>query len=200
MHRRVFLGGAALAALSACSAAEVWAPEAQVAAATYRGPGPRALTLYTMKSTQSDNGAHSGLLIDASQRVLFDPAGSFAHPSIPERNDVLFGFSPRVEDYYVSYHARETFYVIGQRIVVPAETAEMALRLALANGPVPQGFCSRATSALLRQLPGFESIGVTFLPNNLADDFGRLPGVESQTFRETDADDNSRLRGAAVQL
>jgi hypothetical protein len=142
-----------------------------------------------MKNVGSDNGAHSALLINASQRVIFDPAGSWEQEQMPERNDVLFGASPRLEAYYVSFHARETYYVIGQRIFVPPDVAERALTLALEAGPAPKANCSRYTSRLLRQLPGFSGIGQTWFPNNLSDDFGQLAGVETTEYRETDDDD-----------
>lgn len=178
----------------------MWAPDDVVSAKTYRSNGgTRALTLYTMKSTGSDSGAHTALLVDASQRVMFDPAGTFGHPTIPERNDVLFGFNPRVEEYYVSYHARETFYVIGQRIAVSPAVAEQALALVMQNGAVAKANCTRATSALLRRLPGFESLPQTWFPNTLADAFGRLPGVTTQTYRENDSD-NKALAAQQIDM
>lgn len=173
---------------ASCSAPEVWAPDDTISRYIYREDGPKYLTLYTMKNVGSDNGAHSALLINASQRVIFDPAGSWEQEQMPERNDVLYGASPRLEEYYVSFHARETFYVIGQTVPVSADVAEQALRLAIASGPAPQANCSRFTSRLLRQLPGFESIGQTWFPNNLSDDFGQLAGVETTEYREYDAD------------
>ena len=176
-------------ALASCSAPTVWAPDADVARAFAPPVGSPSLTLYTMKNTGSDNGAHSGLLINASQRVIFDPAGSFAVSTLPERNDVIFGMTPRMEAFYASFHARETYYVIAQRIEVPAAVAEQALQLALANGPVPKAGCTRATSALLRQLPGFETIRPTFFPDNLYDAVAKLPNVETKTYRENDDDD-----------
>lgn len=196
MQRRAFVIGAPLA-LAACAGEPVWAPDDAIARAAVRGIGQPSLTLFTMKNNSSGNGAHTSLLVNASQRVMFDPAGTFGHSSIPERNDVLFGFTPRIEDYYTSYHARETFHVIGQTIVVSPAVAEAALRLVLANGAVPKAGCTRATSAILRQLPGFGSLRQTMFPNNLADDFARLPGVVTREYRENDADDNS---GAAAQI
>lgn len=190
MNRRNLLLGLPLF-LSACGAKEIWAPDNLVSQSIHREAGPKYLTLYTMKNVGSGNGAHSALLINASQRVIFDPAGSWEQEQMPERNDVLFGASPRLEAYYVSFHARQTFYVIGQTVPVSPEVAERALQLALAAGPAPQGSCSRFTSRLLRQLAGFESIGQTWFPNNLADDFGRLPGVETREYREDDEDDKS---------
>lgn len=190
MDRRTFLIGLPLA-LSACAVEEVWAPDDVVARATYRGTGPKHLTLYTMLNVGSDNGAHTSLLIDASHRVMFDPAGSFKTPYLPERNDVLIGVSPRLEQYYLSYHARATYYVVGQQIEVAPDIAERALILAFANGAVPQAGCARHTSRLLRQLPGFTGIRQTLFPEKLMEDFGKLPGVETREYRENDADDKS---------
>ena len=190
MDRRRFLIGLPLA-LAGCAAQEVWAPDDVVSRAIYREPGRKYLTLYTMKNVGSDSGAHSALLINASQRVLFDPAGTFQQQVMPERNDVLFGVSPRYETLYVSFHARETYYVIGQTVDVTPEVAEQALNLAMQLGPVPQANCARVTSRLLRQLPGFGSIRQTWGPNIVAEDFAKLPGVETLEYREDDADDKT---------
>ena len=159
--------------------------------AAYRHDGPPALTLYTMVSNKTGAGAHTSLMINGSQRVIFDPAGSVQHPDIAERGDVLFGVTPRIADFYARAHARETFHVVIQRIEVDAATAEKALQLALDNGAVSQAFCSQATSRLLRQLPGFDSIRPTFFPNSLSDQFAKLPGVTTRTLRENDSDDKS---------
>jgi hypothetical protein len=178
-------------ALSACTAQEVWAPDDVVTRAIHSEPGPKHITLYTMKNIGSGNGAHSALLINASQRVMFDPAGSFEQEQMPERNDVLFGVTPRLEEYYVSFHARVTYYVTGQKVAVSPEVAERALNLALVAGPVPQANCARVTSRILRQLPGFESLRQTWSPNRIDEDFAKLPGVETSEYRENDEDDKS---------
>jgi len=76
LRRRTFIFGAPMA-LAACGGGDpVWAPDDVVNAAVYRSTGERSLTLYTMRNVGSGNGAHSSLLVDASQRVMFDPAGS----------------------------------------------------------------------------------------------------------------------------
>ncbi|HEV8034615.1 hypothetical protein [Yoonia sp.] len=190
MNRRAFLVGLPLA-LSACTAQEVWAPDDVVSRAIYRKPGRKYLTLYTMKNVGSGNGAHSALLINASQRVLFDPAGSFRQDVMPERNDVLFGVTPRLEKFYVSFHARETYYVVGQTVEVAPDVAEQALNLALVSGPVPQASCARVTSRMLRQLPGFGGIRQTWGPGRIREDFAKLPGVTTLEYRENDADDKT---------
>ena len=137
IDRRAFLAGLPLA-LAGCAAEPVWAPDEVISRAYVPGSGNSSLTLYTMLSVSSDNGAHSALMIDGSQRVLFDPAGTFKSPHIPERNDVLYGVTPEVETYYVSFHARETFYVVGQDIAVSRAVADQAMQLAMAAGPVAE--------------------------------------------------------------
>lgn len=185
LTRRAFVVGAPLA-LAACSAEPIWAPDDAVQAARYSSGGPSALTLFTVKNTGSGNGAHTSLLVDASERVLFDPAGSFKANRVPERNDVLFGFSPAVETAYRSFHARTEFFLVIQKITVPPAVAEQALQLVKANGAVPKANCTRATSTIISQLSGFETIGTTWFPNNLSDAFANIPGVTTSELRELD--------------
>jgi hypothetical protein len=197
MFRRSFLIGMPLA-LAACTGMSVIAPPEDIARVMYHHDGPPTLTLFTVKNVGTENGAHTGLMISASQRVIFDPAGSFGHPSIPETNDVLFGITPRVEQAYISYHSRQSFYTISQTVQVSPEVAEQALRLARGYGAVAKANCSRATVDILSRLPGFESLHFTLFPDNLERQFGQIPGVVRQEYRETDSDDNSALRGTYV--
>ena len=197
MYRRSFLIGLPLA-LAGCTGQVVIARPEDIARVAYRDPGPTALTLFTVKNVGTENGAHTGLMISASQRVIFDPAGTFGHPSIPENNDVLFGITPRVEQTYISYHSRQSYYTISQTVQVSPQVAEQALALARAYGPVAKANCSRATVDILSQLPGFEALHFTLFPDNLERQFAQIPGVVRQEYRETDSDDNSALRGTYV--
>lgn len=190
MKRRAFLIGAPLV-VAGCTGQQVWAPDDVVAKAIAPGSPTKQLKLFTMKNVGSGNGAHTALLIDASQRVIFDPAGSWNQERMPERNDVLFGATEALEDYYISFHARVTYFVVSQRIAVSPEVAEQALNLALRAGPVPKANCTRVTSGLLQSLPGFESLRRTWFPNNLSDAFAKLPGVTTIEYREQDADDKT---------
>lgn len=194
MKRRTFLLAAPLA-VAGCAKTEVWAPEDQVQAATYRPVSePPALSLFTVRNVSSGNGAHSALLVTASQQVLFDPAGSFAHPSLPERNDVIFGITPQVLDVYRSYHARTSFYQVEQYLPVTPAIAERALQLVLDNGAVRQAFCAQATSGILGQLPELGGFRRTFFPDNLEAQFAQLPGVITTVHREDDSDDLNAAR------
>src|SRR6056297_2014269 len=101
----------ALSILSGCAATSPYASDERIAAVSYRDTsGPRTLTLLTMVNNRTGAGGHTSLMINGSQRVMFDPAGSFYHDAAPERNDVLYGFTPQMFQAYISAHARSTFH------------------------------------------------------------------------------------------
>lgn len=166
-----------------------YADDATVAAVSYSAPGPKTISLYTMVNNRTGAGGHSSLMINASERVIFDPAGSFYADIVPERNDVLFGITPAVERAYRSSHARSTHHVVVQTFEVSPEQAELAYRLALQAGPVSQAYCAKATSELLQQLKGFEGIKSTFYPAKLEEQLAALPGVKTERLYEEDSAD-----------
>jgi hypothetical protein len=152
-------------ALGACGGAEpIWAPDDVVARAVYHSPEPTSITLLTVVSTSNGSGAHTGIIINASQRVIFDPAGTFKHPLMPERNDVHYGLTDQRLEVYIDYHARVTFDVVTQKILVPPEIAELVVNKVQAHGAVAKAHCTDSTSALLRTVPGFESLPHTWYP------------------------------------
>jgi len=183
-----------LVLLSACGAGGTSsapdAPDSAILAARYVPDGPPSVTLFTVVNNQSGSGAHSGLLISGSERVLFAPAGSFTHPRLPERGDMHHGMSDPMVAFYIDYHARETYRVIEQTVPVSPMVAEMVIARAKARGAVPKAHCANSISAILRDVPGFESLNVTFFPNRLSDQFGALPGVTTRVITDDDADDN----------
>lgn len=176
--------------LSACAAQSTWAPDDQVQAARFVAGPPTSITLYTVISTRNGAGGHSAIVVNASERVIFDPAGTWRHPRLPERNDVHFGMTDRAIAFYIDYHARETFDVVEQTVLVPPDVAEQVLRDVLAYGAVPKAMCTQATSAVLRGLPGFESLPSTWFPDRLSDAFGAMPGVSTRTITDDDDDSN----------
>ncbi len=181
---------AAVSVFLAGCAESVWAPEEEVQRALYSNGDPPSITLYTVQSTRDGNGAHSGLLVNGAHRAFFDPAGSFKHPGAPERNDVLYGITENVKKVYIDYHARETFDVVEQTVVVPPEVANQALAVMQAYGPVPNAQCALAVSRVLSQLDGFENIPVGWFPNRLSEAFAQLPGATYARITDTDADKN----------
>ncbi|WP_298935375.1 hypothetical protein [uncultured Ruegeria sp.] len=162
------------------------ADQAEVIARSYRDPGPSTLTLYTMINTRTGSGAHTSLMIGGSERVIFDPAGSFRADVVPVVDDVLYGITPAVEQAYRSSHARETHYARIQTIQVTPQQAEIALQLAKQSGPVAGAYCANSTASILKQVPGFEQIDVTFFPVKLSEQFGQIPGVVTEEYREND--------------
>ncbi len=187
---RFLAAGVLVLAIAGCSTKpNNNADPAIIAAVSYRDPGPSTLTLYTMVNNRTGRGGHSSLMINASERVIFDPAGSFKADTVPERDDVLFGITPAVEKAYRGSHARSTFHVLVQEIDVTPQQAETAYRLALSSGPVPDAYCASATSGLLRQVPGFENISTGMYPTKLADQLEAMPGVKSNRYYENDSAD-----------
>lgn len=183
---KFFLIFAVALALSACSKPAKWSSDEELARVQYRAAGPAKLTLFTMINNRSGAGAHSALMINASQRVIWDPAGTFHHPAIPERHDVLFGINPQVADVYTRYHARQTFHVVVQELEVSPEVAETALGLVKGHGNVADAQCALTTSRILQQLPGFESIKVGWYPKALAEQFAAFEGVTERRLYEYD--------------
>lgn len=189
---RLVLALLALLTLAACGgpAEPKWASDERVAAARYVAEGPPSVTLYTVINNKNGSGAHAALMINGSERILFDPAGSWYHPHIPERNDVHFGITDRIRNFYIDYHARETYRVVEQTVVVSPQVAEMVAERAKAYGAVPKAQCTYAVSRVLSDVPGFESLSVTWFPKALMRQFGKLPGVSERTITDDDADKN----------
>jgi hypothetical protein len=192
---------ALVASLSACSVrnpASDNSPDVAVQAARYVHDGPKQLTLYTMISNESGSGAHTSLMINGSQRVAFDPAGSFRKEgAIVAKNDVVYGMTPYMVDQYTRFHARETYHVVVQSIDVSPQVAEMALRLAETLGPVTEAQCAKSTSALLKTLPGFEDAPQSYYPRKLMDYFAAKGATYDRLF-EYDDDDKSKVLAAFV--
>ncbi|OYW60723.1 MAG: hypothetical protein B7Z10_09175 [Rhodobacterales bacterium 32-66-7] len=175
---------AALLGLTACAAYTRGSSEAEVAAIKYVEGPPNYVTLYTVINNRSGSGAHSAILVNASERVIFDPAGSWYHPKLPERDEVHYGMTDKALAYYIDYHARATYDVIEQKVYVTPEVAELLLQKMKAYGPVLKSMCTTATSAVLSDLPGFESISRTWFPKALSRDFAKLPGVITRTITD----------------
>jgi hypothetical protein len=187
---RLVLSLVALLGLAACGAEPKWAPQEQVDAARFVAGAPTYVTLYTVVNKSSGSGAHSAILVNGSERVMFDPAGTWMHPRLPERNDVHFGMTDKAIAFYIDYHARKTYDVIEQKVFVSPEVAELVLQRVKDYGAVPKAMCTQATSTVLRGVPGFESLPSTWYPKKLSTAFGELPGVSTRKITDDDDDSN----------
>jgi hypothetical protein len=198
---RILAGLIFVAFLAACSSQP---PSAQasdeiIAQTAYREAGPATLTLITMINNGSQAGAHTALMINGSQRVIFDPAGSFRNERVPRRDDVLYGIRPAVLAAYKGAHARSEYHIVLQTVEVKPEVAEQAIRLAIARGSVGDAQCAASTIALLMQLDGFSQMSSTLFPKRLMNNFATLPGVQTEKYYEDD--EGTVLDGIAkVQL
>lgn len=181
--------------LSACGgpAEPTWAPQSDLQKYSYRHEAPPSITLYTVVSRSSGSGAHSGLLINASERIIFDPAGTFELPFTPERNDVHFGMTPRAVAVYIDYHARQTYDVIEQRLAVTSKQAELIAKNARAYGAVPKAQCTLAITRILKDVPGFETVPVGYFPKRASAWFAEQAGVQTRLITDDDADKNHNV-------
>lgn len=195
---RIFAMLALVAVLSGCAVSSPFeaSPE-EVAAKAYVPEGPPKLTIFTMVNNTTGAGGHTALMVSGSQQVIFDPAGSFQHQLVAERGDVLYGISPAWVQAYKSAHARNSHHVVTQEIVVTPEQAEIALQLVRQNGAVPGAFCTRSTTAILKQVPGFADIEPTFYPVKLMDQIAARPGVVMDRYYE---DDEGNVRDGIVPV
>ena len=128
MKRRVFLAATLPVVLTACGADNIWASDEAVRDARYVSATPTSITLFTVIGIPRGEGGHSAVMINGSQRVIYDPAGSWEHPQIPERNDVLYGITDNFKRFYIDYHARETYWVAEDTVFVSREVADAAIR------------------------------------------------------------------------
>lgn len=190
MKRRVFLAAAAPAFLAACGADNIWASDEAVRKARFTSNEPPSITLFTVIGIPRGEGGHSALMINGSQRVIYDPAGSWNHPYIPERHDVLYGITDNYKNFYIDYHARSTYWVAEDKVNVSRDVADLAIRRAEANGAANKSFCAVASSEVLRGLPGFQGAPSGFSPIKLREWFQTIPGVESKRHRDGDPANN----------
>lgn len=190
MLRRILLALALPLLLAACGADNRWASDEEVRSVRYASNEQPSISLITVIGLPRGEGGHSALLINGSQQVIFDPAGSFVHPRAPERHDVLYGITPQMRNVYIDYHARELpgerYYVTLDTVAVSREAADMAIRAAEGNGPVNKAFCASGTSNVLRSVPGFEGAPGGFSPLRLRAWFRGLPGVTTAEYRDGD--------------
>lgn len=182
----------AMLAVAACtSAIEVTASSsAEIRAARYVSPNPPSITLLTMVNTNSGTGEHSAILINGSQQVIYDPAGSFRHSTAPRADDVNYGMHPGLVRVYKSFHARFGYYVVAQEVPVSRELADAMLAKAIEVGTTSQLFCANSTSKVLNSFEMFRDIPTTFYPGKIMREFAKIPGVATTYTYEEDEGQN----------
>jgi hypothetical protein len=193
--RSAILALVAALLLAGCEIYEPASPE-EISRASYVSSEPPSVTLVSMVNTRSGRSAHSALLINGSERVLYDPAGTFTHPDLPRRGDIHYGITPRFLDYYERYHARHSHFVHSQTVYVSRATADQVLANAKAIGPTPKMLCNTSVAAALRPVSPFTEVRVSISPEASRRDFARIPGVEDSYVREDDIGQNNAWEAA----
>ncbi|MEI6097393.1 MAG: hypothetical protein WCS20_03645 [Alphaproteobacteria bacterium] len=188
----------AVLSLVACTRDHIMASDAEVARARYVDPNPASITLLTSFNTRTKAGVHSALLINGSQRVLYDPAGNWAHPAAPERNDLHYGMTPQFLALYADFQGTAPFELLQQTIFVTPEVADQVIRNSIAHGSANKAACTNAIGQILRPVPGFESLPRTLFPKRMSVAFGRLPGVQSRTITSLDGDLRKTIPGLSL--
>lgn len=171
--------------VGACAVEEGASP-AEIQQARYVSDEAPYIAVVSMVNRHNEKAAHTALFINASERVIYDPAGTFQHEDMPERGDVHFGATDRMLSYYERYHARFSHYVHVQKIPVSPRVAEIALRRAEAQGPSAKLFCTHDTVQILNDVPGFEWVHSTFYPEELREEIAQMPGVVNRYRYEDD--------------
>ena len=144
------------------------------------------MTLITMINNTSGAGAHTALMINGSQRVIFDPAGSFRNERVLRRADVMYGVTPAVLNAYKGAHSRAAYHMVLQTVDVTPEQAAIAMRLVQERGSVPSAQCAASTITVLQQVPGFGAMKNTLFPKNLMEQMAVYPGVRTERYYEDD--------------
>jgi hypothetical protein len=134
-------------------------------------------------------------MVSGERRVTFDPAGTWHHPTAPERGDVIYGATPPILGLHLDDHARAAYRVELQTLPVAPETAARALALVEPHGSAAKATCALAVSGVLREL-GFDEVGRGWFPDRLMRDFAAVPGVAHSTVID-DTEDGYAPGGAA---
>ena len=178
-----------LGIISACAEHIVSDPDT-VAAVRYKSDEAPYVELVTMVKKSTGKGAHSALIINASERVIFDPAGTFQHEELAEVEDVHHGATDRLVSYYQRYHARFSHFVHVQRVYLDPPTAERLLLRARSNGAVGKMFCSNETAEVMKSIPQFAFFRTSMFPENLRVDMAKVSNVEDSYVYEDDDGQN----------
>ena len=178
--------------LAGCANNSGTAPAEEISSAQFNNPEPASVSVLTMVNTRNGGGEHSALLINGSQQVIYDPAGTFRHSQLPRRDDMVYGITPRFADYYNSYHARFGYFVRVQTLEMSREEADRMIASAQARGHVGKLFCAAAVSDVLNDFPQFSDIRNTLFPGAIMKRVAMIDSVQTTEVHEDDIGQNYR--------
>ena len=169
-------------ALSACATAD----KDELASVAYRSDAPASATLVTVTAGEGGSGVHSALVINASERVIYDPAGTFSHPDTRRVGDVIYGVTDEVLDLFALHNADVWHVATLQTAPLPPRAAETLLERARDNGGALPGFCAISVSEVIDGVPPLAAVEGSMWPGDLREDFAKLPGVRTVEVRDDD--------------
>lgn len=154
--------------------------------ATYHSKNPPSVSLVTVNSHDifSRLGTHTALIVNASQQVIYDPAGTYKNTRAPSKYDLFYGASPDVIKSFIAYHIDNVSSVVVQTKEVPMAVAEALLKDIERQGPSRHSQCSKTVSNLLHKTPGFESINPSLLPFRTMRAFATLNGIKTLEYHD----------------
>ena len=138
---------------------------------------PPSITLLTVIGIPRGEGAHSALLINGSQRIIFDGAGSWNHPAIPGLRRALRDHAELQELLYRLSRA-QSLWVAGTPNWSRG-VANAAIRAAEAQGATDKSFCAVVDRPGAAWVPGFGRAS-GFAAEDAATGSLTLPGVTSK--------------------
>lgn len=167
--RRALLFGA-LATLPSCAGVVFDRPGPY--APRFDHDGQSRLRIAVFELEPLDFLLHTGLIIyTPDDRVLYDPGGFWRDPRATRRLDVTRGFTPELEESYLSRSSLLSSADIWKLHLwetnVPDEVALKAVEIAESRDPIVFGGCAYGVTSLLSALPGFEDMRSTFSRANL---------------------------------
>lgn len=177
--------------LGGCAELVTSTPQA-IEASRYVSPEAPYVALLTMVDRDSGQGAHSALLVNGSQRVLYDPAGTFKTEVTTENADVIYGITPLALQAYEFFHARETTSFLEQKISVSRAEADAMIARMERQGPSPKFMCAINTAEILRDFDRFAHMPRSMQPTRLMKAFDAMPGVERREVFDDDVGQNIR--------
>jgi hypothetical protein len=182
---RVILALAALAGLAGCTDPTSASPEA-ISQARYVSGEPPSLTIISMKNVSSGSSEHTGMIINGTQQVLYDPAGNFRYAAAPRAGDGHYGMTPTAIKAYESFHARSDYFLKIQTVPITLETADELIARAQQQGVTRQMFCSVSAGEVISDVAPFQNAPVSMFPTAIEKYFDTVPGVVTSTFYEND--------------
>ncbi len=197
MKRRNFVLVSLAAGVAGCGRPSYRRATAEeVSRSFYSHDGPIELSLLSAVATLGNSSEHSALLINGSQRVIYDPAGTYdpaKEPSWyvhPRKYDIHYGVNDLALRQYIVSHARIGYFVeqLSRRITL--EQADRAIELCEERGETNFSLCAVSCSWVLQRLDGFETVKTSLFPQKIREDFMNLSDVSRTRYYQQDSEKN----------